>query len=369
MRTFTSQRVISKIERQVYTGDKSSYEDILALLNLARVDVLIVGGGGGSVGSYGAGGGAGEVKYLLNYGTPVGPCNIIVGLGGVGLGNVFTQGNNGQNSQFDSLIALGGGGAGGAFNQAGKNGGSGGGGGGVSSGSLGGLGLYGHNGGAGNGNDGGGGGGASADGQDAIGGVGGNGGNGILNSITGLPVVYGGGGGGVSNLSTGGIGGLGGGGNGGEYPALPDGGSGVDGLGGGAGGGRGSNVGNAGGGKGVVIVRYKTAEYSATGGTITTSGIYTIHKFTSNGVFNITALAKPIITTGYLRPMNEEQSAVNGVQFGLGFMLIVECDVDVQQGDRLEIEGVNYTVRGVVNHDRGNLTRYKRCAMTKPEKQ
>jgi len=73
--------------------------------------------------------------------------------------------------------------------------------------------------------------------------------------------------------------------------------------------------------------------------------------------------------SGYLRPMTEEQSAVNGVQFGLGFMLITEIDVDIRQGDRVTIDSVGYTIRGVVNHDRGGVTKYKRAVMTKPENQ
>lgn len=73
--------------------------------------------------------------------------------------------------------------------------------------------------------------------------------------------------------------------------------------------------------------------------------------------------------SGYLRPMTEEQAAVNGVQFGLGFMLITETDVDIRQGDRITIDSVEYTIRGVVNHDRGGITKYKRAVMTKPEKQ
>jgi len=73
--------------------------------------------------------------------------------------------------------------------------------------------------------------------------------------------------------------------------------------------------------------------------------------------------------TAYLRPLNEQQSAENGVQFGLGFSLIFECDVDIRQADKVTIESVEYTVAGVVNHDRGNLTRYKRAVLLKPEKQ
>lgn len=41
--------------------------------------------------------------------------------------------------------------------------------------------------------------------------------------------------------------------------------------------------------------------------------------------------------TCYLRPLNEEESASNGVQFGLGFQIIVECDVDIREGDKVNI--------------------------------
>ena len=52
------------------------------------------------------------------------------------------------------------------------------------------------------------------------------------------------------------------------------------------GGGGGAAAGNGGaGGKGVVIIRYVTANnpFTVTGGTITTSGIYTIHTFNDTG--------------------------------------------------------------------------------------
>jgi hypothetical protein len=41
------------------------------------------------------------------------------------------------------------------------------------------------------------------------------------------------------------------------------------------------------GGSGVVIVRYLTSAGSATGGTITFSGAYTIHTFTGSGTFTV----------------------------------------------------------------------------------
>jgi hypothetical protein len=66
--------------------------------------------------------------------------------------------------------------------------------------------------------------------------------------------------------------------------------------GGGGGGGRiGGNVGS-----GVVIIRYitdSTAGYSIKGGTITTSGIYTIHTFNSDGVFTINAITNFKLTS------------------------------------------------------------------------
>lgn len=72
-------------------------------------------------------------------------------------------------------------------------------------------------------------------------------------------------------------------------------------------------------------------------------------------------------TSCYLRPLTEEQSSMNGIQYGLGFSAIFETSADVREGDRITIESVEYTVRGVVNHDRGLNTQYKRALLTKPE--
>lgn len=74
-----------------------------------------------------------------------------------------------------------------------------------------------------------------------------------------------------------------------------------------------------------------------------------------------------VVTTGYLRPLTEEQSAVNGIQYGNGFSLIVEASVDIREGDRLTIDTVIYTTRGTVNHDRGGITAYKKCLLLKPQ--
>lgn len=71
--------------------------------------------------------------------------------------------------------------------------------------------------------------------------------------------------------------------------------------------------------------------------------------------------------TGYLKPLSEQESAFNGIQFGQAFNLIVECSVDIREGDKVTIDSVVYVVRGVVNHDRGGFTAYKKALITKPQ--
>ena len=86
-------------------------------------------------------------------------------------------------------------------------------------------------------------------------------------------------------------------------------------------------------------------------------------------VGNKSTFASVGTATGYLRPLSEEQSSLNGVQFGRGFLLIIETDVDIREGDKVTIETKEYTVQGEANHDRGEATAYKRCLITLPEKQ
>lgn len=69
--------------------------------------------------------------------------------------------------------------------------------------------------------------------------------------------------------------------------------------------------------------------------------------------------------TGYLRPLNEQESNFSGFQYGHAFSLIVETSLDIREGDKVTISSINYLVRGVVNHDRGGITAYKRCLLTK----
>lgn len=70
---------------------------------------------------------------------------------------------------------------------------------------------------------------------------------------------------------------------------------------------------------------------------------------------------------GYLRPLSETQSSVNGLQYGVGMMLEVSYDTDIREADKVTIDSVDYTVRGVAVHDRGAVW-YRKCILVKPEK-
>jgi hypothetical protein len=136
-------------------------------------------------------------------------------------------------------------------------------------------------------------GGSSQIGQDTYdrGAHGGDGGSGSMWQVNGISYdndfnqVYGGGGGGrglffLPTQGVGGVGGQGGGGNGASRNGA--GGNGVDNLGGGGGGGFAA----CNGGSGIVKMRYISGSVmGATGGTISVSGSYVYHTFTSTGQF------------------------------------------------------------------------------------
>jgi hypothetical protein len=267
------------------------------------IEVLIVagGGGGGTGGGEGGGGGAGGLVY---YGaetaktangsaqTVVTNTSYSVTIGGGGTGSTdynSYNGTNGNNSAFGSLITAVGGGKGGCYPGAntgyGTAGGSGGGGGGNSSSggsTTGGAGTSGQGNRGGNGGynvggqyRGGGGGGAGAQGEDPLTVYGssfraGNGGVGLAYSISGSSTYYAGGGGAHANGGTNGTGGAGGGGSDGSNATAN------------TGGGGGASSGN--GGSGIVILRY-LGNQRGSGGSVTSSGGYTIHTFTSSGTY------------------------------------------------------------------------------------
>lgn len=241
------------------------------------VEYLVVGGGGGGGGvggnGYGGGGGGGGQVITSSASLEPGSVSVTIGDGGTaGASGGTNNGGNGNSSSLGSLATAtgGGGGAGGATSpypaRAGSNGASGGGG--SRTAGAGGTGNPGGNGGA---------------GQDAG------------------PYVGGGGGGAGGNGATGAAGGAGGSGNsvwsstygaGGSGKAYTSAGTGVAGAANTGNGGGGASTGNTAsyaggvGGSGVVRIRYAGSPV-ATGGTITESGGYTYHTFTSDGTFTV----------------------------------------------------------------------------------
>jgi hypothetical protein len=276
------------------------------------VDFLVVAGGGGggsgqNVTSNRSGGGGGAGGYRNSYLTETSGGNgtsessltftqgivytITVGAGGAGTAGDGLNGTVGVNSSISgtgiSTITSSGGGFGGANSSNGGTGGSGGGAG-ANSGSGGSgtanQGFAGAN--SGGSNTSGGGGGASAVGTSGSGGNAGAGGNGLASSITGSSVTRAGGGGGGGNV--GGAGGTGGGGTGGNLEQNGTAGTANTGGGGGGGGNNdsGTTRNGASGGKGVVILRIPTANYSGTttgSPTVTTDGSDKVIVFNDSG--------------------------------------------------------------------------------------
>lgn len=288
------------------------------------MEYLVVAGGGSGGNYLGGGGGAGGVRSGSFTPTSGVQYTATVGTGGAGATSQSSAAaNNGGNSSLagsgiTTVSATGGGGGGSYSGGAGASGGSGGGGGiqessGGGAAGAGNAGQYspveGYAGGAGKYRSAGAaygpsgaGGGASEAGDDGLINqgipVGGHkGGNGISSSITGSAVTYAGGGGAAtySGSTANGVsaGGTGGGGNGAGTGQPTTGGNGTDGLGGGGGGGTSQLSPTSGGkggdgGDGVVILKVATLYYTGTttgSPTITTSGSYTIIKFTGSGTY------------------------------------------------------------------------------------
>ena len=259
----------------------------------STLEYLIVAGGGG--GTEGGGGGGGVITGTMSTSLISATLNVVVGAGGSG-GWKNLKGGNGGNSSFSSLIAIGGG-AGGRTTSGSDRANSGGSGGGQANNDSGsyadgtaGQGFRGGRAGRDWQGGAGGGGGAGEIGSNGSNRYGGRGGNGLQSSISGTNTYYGGGGGGGTWVEdNGGAGGLGGGGRGrsGSLSALP----GQNNTGGGGGGNSeeiGTNNNNP-GGSGIVIIKYSGSP-KASGGTVTESGGFTLHTFTSVGTVSFSPL-------------------------------------------------------------------------------
>ncbi len=262
------------------------------------IEYLIVGSGGGGGGHAtndkggGGGGAGGYVSGSTTVTAGVTSYAATLGGGGAGGGTTNSQagtvGGNGSNTTFGAFTtAVGGGGGAGGFGGSGSDhsGVAGGSGGGATRGGTGGAGTsgQGYAGGDATAVDGGaGGGGRGGGGSTALSAAGANAGAG---STWSNGTAYAGGGGGGAYSGSGGSGGTGGGGAGGAANSNGTAGTAfTGGAGGGAGGGANAGRSGAAGGSGVVIVRYAGAQ-KGTGGTVTSSGGYTYHTFTTSGTF------------------------------------------------------------------------------------
>lgn len=337
---------------------------------MAKVNTLLVGGGGAG-GPWG-GGGAGGCLANSAFSVSKQSYSIVVGYGGYYWLDSYSY-RQGGDSTFSTLTAKGGGT--GAYVHhlypTLLNGGSGGGeeyvnqqgpGTGVSG--------QGHSGGFGGTNpnglyppysSGGGGGGAGSVGGNATLDQGGVGGSGYYSAISGTGKYYGGGGGGGSCTTTASSGGSGGGGLGGRIGAF--GGSGTDGLGGG-GGGQGNYAGgyaSGAGGSGVVIIRYLTADFgTCTGGTKTTDGDYTVHTFLSSGTF--VSNPKPEVSTSapsnvYIKKINATGNIIDagGTVTERGFCYITGTTGDPDISDDKVFETGSYSA-GTYSKEIAGLT-------------
>lgn len=61
-------------------------------------------------------------------------------------------------------------------------------------------------------------------------------------------------------------------------------------------------------------------------------------------------------TKCFLQPLTAEQSQIYGVTFGKSYNCYAPITSDVTEKKRLEIDGAIYGVRGVRNHNYGNLS-------------
>jgi hypothetical protein len=296
---------LGRIEGYLYAG---GWQGILT--DNYSIQYLVIAGGGGAPGGVGGagvagGGGAGGYRSSVSSEssgggtssesaitvTPGATYTVTVGGGGPGAYSV-NQATNGSNSAFGSVVSIGGGFGGQPMADGQRSTGSGGSGGGIGqSGQSPGRGLSAGTGVAGQGYpggvnggvpSGGGGGGAGAIGSN--GNVGGAGGVGVTSSITGTATERAGGGGGGRHVSDSGPTSSATGGGGGGSRNNGTSGTSNSGGGGGGGGEDGQAWTGGNGGSGVVILRYQGSQ-RGTGGTITTTGGYTIHTFTGSGTF------------------------------------------------------------------------------------
>lgn len=84
-------------------------------------------------------------------------------------------------------------------------------------------------------------------------------------------------------------------------------------------------------------------------------------------VGNISSLTTLSTENCYLKPLSETESSNNGFQYGQAYNAIFEVTVDVKENDKLTIDDIEYTVKGVASFEHGNILDYKRALIVKPQ--
>jgi hypothetical protein len=101
----------------------------------------------------------------------------------------------------------------------------------------------------------------------------------------------------------------------------------------------------------------------------TTQKNITAHTRISGYVGNLSQ--STTVTTGpascYLRPLSEIESSNNGFQYGVAHNAIFEVGEDIQEQDKITIDGTEFTVKGVIDHSRGYATGYIKALIIKPQ--
>lgn len=59
--------------------------------------------------------------------------------------------------------------------------------------------------------------------------------------------------------------------------------------------------------------------------------------------------------TGHIRQLDDRTANLNSIQFGEGYNMYVEGDVDVEETDRVTADGRVYEVRGVKRETLGSI--------------
>lgn len=96
--------------------------------------------------------------------------------------------------------------------------------------------------------------------------------------------------------------------------------------------------------------------------------ITAINRLTYSGTPKVgTRAATGKTYSGYIRPLSVNDAAINNLQWGTGYTLIVEIGTDILPGDQVVIDSITYTVRGRSDFARNNRTSYLKFLVVKGE--